>query len=253
MNLIAILIAIILCLSVFPTTVDAAEVWSDNFDDENLDGWTTFGFENITNGLPIDGNFSAEGGQLTALDDDINFARHDSTTSVGTWSFDMFVPDKLSADVGMVFMSNGSRPLEYETLSITIHAYTGENHFTIWELRGDDMVVFESPYIPTTGVLGWHHIDITRTDVGRFQVFVNDTIVWDFVSNDVTSSTYLELAAFNAAGAMFDNIVVSDTIDVTTTTTTTTTTTAAPIPLELIAIGAGVVILVLVIVYWIKK
>ena len=74
LQFIAIAVALAILLSVFPSASSAAVVWSDDFDDEVLDGWTTFGFENITNGLPIDGNFSAEGGQLTAMDDDINSA-----------------------------------------------------------------------------------------------------------------------------------------------------------------------------------
>ena len=247
--LIAVATVFLLCISSLPIAVDAAEVWSDNFDDEVLDGWTIFAYENITIGPIIDGNFSADGGRLTSMDDDINIARHNSTTNVGTWSFDMYVPNKPNADVGMTFMANDSRPLAYASRAMTVHAWTAGNRFLIWEIRDLEIIHFESPYFPAEGVIGWHHIDITRTDTGQIRVFFNGTMEWDFVSNDVTSSTYLALNAFGAEGAIFDNILVSDTIDVPTTTTTTT---AAPIPLELIVIGVGVVIIVLVIVYWIK-
>ena len=110
MHVIAGLTMFVLCISVCTTTTNAAEVWSDDFHDPNLPGWTFFGHENDTSHVEIGGNFSAASGMLTVLDDDFNVARQNSSTNVGTWSFDMFVPDDDDGHgfIGVDFMSNGS-------------------------------------------------------------------------------------------------------------------------------------------------
>ncbi|MHA2407868.1 MAG: hypothetical protein ACXACA_05815, partial [Candidatus Ranarchaeia archaeon] len=111
MHLIAGVMMFVLCISVCTTTTNAAEVWSDDFE-TGLDGWTIFGLDDFDTPEKIEGNFSAASGMLTVLDDDINFARHESTTNVGTWSFDMFVPDVVPGDgwggINVEFMGNGS-------------------------------------------------------------------------------------------------------------------------------------------------
>ena len=86
------LVMVILASSFGPMFASADVVWEDNFDDPNLPGWTIFGYENEFSQVTIEGNFSAASGVLEVLDDGMNFARHNSTTNVGTWSFDMFVP-----------------------------------------------------------------------------------------------------------------------------------------------------------------
>ena len=166
---------LIIYISVSLSSVYAAEVWSDNFNDEDISDWTVLAWDE---GSSITGNFSAEGGVLTALDNDLNLARHDSTTNVGTWSFDMYVPDLPNAIVAINFMSNGSRPLYYyNSMMVSVQAMTeGTDRFIIWEIRGWEAIEFEAPYFPTEGVVGWHHIDITRSSTGNFKVFFNGTL-----------------------------------------------------------------------------
>jgi len=240
-----------LCFSIFTNTASAAEMWSENFDD--FTGWTTFGFESYQSG-PIDaGNFSTTGDVLTVLDDEVNFARHDSVTEVGTWSFDIYVPDSPNGFTGVAFMSNGSRPLEYSTEMIALEATTeGTDRFILWWIRGASDWLGDVAYTPTDSILGWHHIDITRTVGGTFNVFFNGTFEYTTLTNDVLHSTYLECYAYNATGAMFDNIVVSDTIDITPPTTTPEPTPTA-IPWDLIAIGGGVAVVVIILVIVIVK
>jgi hypothetical protein len=249
-------VALVLLLSVLLPTSAAAVVWSDNFTDEVLDGWTIFGYENATYGNLIDGNFTAVGGMLTSLDDDFNWARHNSTTNVGTWNYDMYVPDVAGAVIGVSFMSNGSRPFpRYETRSISVDAMHDQSQFTFWQIRGDEAMGLDMPHPMPEGIVGWHHINITRTSGGHFYISINDTLAWDFVSNDVTTSTYLEAWALNGTGAMFDNFVVTDTpiIPTTTTTTTTTSTNETPLPLGLIAAGVGILLVLVIVVYWYKR
>ncbi|MFW9808231.1 MAG: hypothetical protein ACFFE6_02515 [Candidatus Thorarchaeota archaeon] len=240
----------VLCISVYTNTSQAAEVWREEFD-SGLTGWTTFAFESWQSGPVVEGNFSTADDMLTVLDDDVNFARHDSANVVGTWSFDMYIPDTPNGWIGVAFMSNGTRPLELDTRMIAIEATTdGTDRFVIWWLRGANNGVADTVYTPGGSIVGWHHIDVTRTSGGSFNVFFNGTFEYTTLTNDVTQSTYLECFASNATGAAFDNIIVSDTIDVTTPTLTPT---APPILWELVMIGGGVAIVVILLIIIVLK
>ena len=242
---------LVLCISVYPANVSADILWQDNFD-AGMGDWTTFAFLNWNTGPTVAGNFSVQGGALTVLDNDVNYARHDSTVEVGTWSFDLFVPDTPNGFAGVSFMSNGSRPIELDSRWIAVEAAWGViDRFNIWWQRGADNWIGDVCYTPTGSILGWHHIDVTRTSGGSINVFFNGTFEYNTVTNDVIHSTYLECYAVNATGAAFDNIVVSDTIDITTEPTTT----APPpeIPYILIAVGVAVVVLFLVAVVFLRR
>jgi hypothetical protein len=254
MHVVAGMTMFVLCLSVCTTTSSAALVWEDNFDDENLDGWTITGYESWSSLVTITGNFSAEGGALTCLDDDINVARHDSTTNVGTWSFDMFVPDDGEGVIDVMFMSNGSRPYpdHFGSLFMSVEAWIDHGRFDFWMLRGTGNGVLFDQFVPAE-FGGWHHFDVTRESNGQFNLFHNGTFKHQVLNNDVATSTYFEVWCGNASGAMIDNIVVDDEITITRTTTTTDdgpTPPPTPIPWDLIAIvgGVGVVVIMLAIV-----
>jgi hypothetical protein len=57
---------------------------------------------------------------------------------------------------------------------------------------------------------GWHHVDVTRDARGYFCVYLNNTLILEAVDTTVTTTS---LFAFAYAGA-FDNVVVSNTIDI---------------------------------------
>ena len=131
---------LILCLSVFTGTAEAAVVWEEDFE-AGMGDWTILGY-NETTKLPVPGNFSDAGGVLTSLDSDANIARHNSTMSVGTWSFDLFVPDEADGlgAIDVMFMSNGTRPYpEYRRFllklgTIMIGLTSGSFEETVMEL-----------------------------------------------------------------------------------------------------------------------
>jgi hypothetical protein len=246
LHLLAGITMIVLCISVLTATTTAATVWSEDFAD--MTEWTTTAFVTWQSGPIVEGNFSVIDGKLTVMDDDVNYARHDSAVTEGTWSFDMFVPDIPHGYVGVSFMSNGSRPLELDSRWIAVEAtMEGLDRFNFWWQRGPDNWVGDICYTPTGSILGWHHIDITRTSGGTFNLFFNGSFEYTTLTNDVTQSTYLECYGVNATGAMFDNIVVDDDPGkITPPTTPPTTPTAAPLPWDLIAIGGGVAVVVIV-------
>jgi hypothetical protein len=252
MNLIAGCIMFVLCISTFTTTSNAAEVWSDDFE-TGLDGWTFKGYEDDGTGSFIaltEGNFSDEGGNMTVLDSKVNVARHNSTTNVGTWSFDMYVPDDIGA-IDVVFMSDGGRPgfdnpggsgTVFSGNWVAIEAF--EDWFGLWQAREGDTEILSFWEIE---YYGWHHFDISRTSDSYFRVVQNGTQKASHVNDDVTSSEYLEVWFGNATGWAVDNIVVDDTPPPTPTPTTTPTPTPSPLPWELIVMGGGVAAVVIVV------
>ncbi|MFX0055570.1 MAG: hypothetical protein ACFFAX_14320 [Promethearchaeota archaeon] len=246
---------LVLCISICTTTSNAALVWQDNFDVPGLEDWIIFAYENLNDTDPMEGNFSDASGALEVLDDDMNFARHLSTTSVGTWSFDMFVPENENVEWAtyVYIMSNGSRQIPtYPSDFIAVGAWNREIQylwsFIVWTMNGLDWIIHKTIYRNP----GWHHIDVSRTNDGHFYVWFNGTLETDFIYNDVTRSTYLEFYSYNAAGAAIDNLVVRDDFPIpfpTPTPTPTPSSTPPPPPLlpwDLIAVGGGGALVVIV-------
>jgi hypothetical protein len=257
-QLIAGLAMFVLCISVCITTTSADEVWSEDFD-VPPDDWTIFGY--IYDGYPVptEGNFSYASGMLEALDDDVNIARHESNTSVGTWSFDMFVPDDDDGEGGIYveFMSNGSSFIEFGNASfVSVGAYLDEDKFVVWSIIGSSYQVYSDIHVDP--MEGWHHIEVSRTSDGHFCVWFNGTPEAHFTNTAVTSSIYLHFLCNDATGAAIDNLVVDDIVKQcslthTTTTTTTTTPTTTPTPIDpgliilIVGTGAGVVLIAIVV------
>ncbi|MFX1559378.1 MAG: hypothetical protein ACFFBL_02205, partial [Promethearchaeota archaeon] len=190
MHLIAGSTMLVLCISICITTSNATTIWEDNFENESLPGWTFYGWEGVSSPVKTEGNFSAADGTLKALDDDINVARHDSTVNVGTWKFDMYVPDDADGSVYLEFMSNGADHLELSNSSVMIvGAWLNEGRFMVWSMVGTSVHVSKNIHIP---LQGWHHLEVSRTSDGHFYVWFNGTLEADFDSSYVTDATYLQ-------------------------------------------------------------
>ncbi|MFW9868496.1 MAG: hypothetical protein ACFFFO_14360 [Candidatus Thorarchaeota archaeon] len=236
MHLIAGVTMFVLLLSVCTTTTNAAVIWSDDFEG-GLGDWTIFAYEDEYSLVTIEGNFTDAEGTLKVLDDDMNFARHSSTVNVGTWSFDMFVPDNELSGYAMYvyFMSNGSRQIPTFAnyfVGVGVWAHPAPS-FIVWTMNG--LISNVESTINIDPIQGWHHIDVSRTSDGNFYVFVNGTFEANFTSNAVTSSTYLEFYCYRATGAAIDNLVVDDTVKMPST----------PLSWELIIIGSVVTVVVI--------
>lgn len=212
--IIAGLALVLLCLSQVTSPTSAVVIWEDDFEGQP-DGWTFFGWSNATSQYEIiEGNFTTADGTLKVRDGDYNIARHSSTVNVGTWSFDLFIPDDYGAtgEVYVWFMSNGSRPLDLGVRCFMIGVWFPTDRFYVIERDGVIGTIHSSlgaNEIPADSISGWHHIDVSRNSTGYFEVYFNGTLVDDFVGASVTSSTYLEFLCYNATGAVLDNLVVS--------------------------------------------
>jgi hypothetical protein len=193
----------------------AAVVWSDDFNDGNMDGWDCISWPDMG-----PSNFTVINGVVYAQGDIINAARHESSVAYGTWSIDIYIAgEELSA---MEFISDAP----YGS-NVSQNGY--ELIFASGSLRGtsSNQIHFVELYATSTtsyqlGILdsyrmnpaGWHHVDITRDTSGYFCVYFNNTPIIELVDNTVKTSNGFALAFEENAGCAFDNVVVSDSVDI---------------------------------------
>jgi len=229
-----------LCISVCTTTSNVTVIWEENFDD--LDDWTIFAYENSTSLVTKEGNFSVADGTLKVLDDDFNVARRDSDVTVGSWLFDMYVVDDDEGWFYVVFMSNGTKPLDFSQEFVAVGAWISGGQFLAWQKSGDGVAVHSEMYMDS--LQGLHHVKVNRTSGGHFEVYLNGVLRGFFDDNSVTNSTYLEIEGGNAAGCYIDNIIVSD--DPNYPIPTPTTPPPGDFPWILVAVGGGVAVAVIV-------
>ena len=184
---------------------EADLVWSDNFDDGNMDGWYT----NELSGLTP--NYTVSGGVVYSHGVDVlQVASRESSVVYGTWSFDVYI-NRLAgieiietAEAGTNYTQDGYEvvfaPDEFNGIgpySIQLHELYATSA-TTWGYHRLDYKIIDPD--------GWHHFDITRDTSGYFCVYLNGTVVMEAIDNTVTTSNAF---AFCFVGA-FDNVVVSD-------------------------------------------
>jgi len=214
----------------------AAEVWSDDFEDGNLDGWT----ENL--------NCIVSGGRMKGSQAHAEIQRASTTTS-GTWSFDLHdVGEFATTAYYLTVVFKGSDPdvypHEYYALKI-IHTSAGDNLRYVYYL--DKKVEgLETHLASYDGLLAddlrgtLHQISISRTEVGEMVVRLNGTAILESTDADVTTSEYFFIV-FDYDWAI-DNILVDD------------VPTPAGIPLIFLVVGgAGVVVVLLVVLVFLKR
>jgi hypothetical protein len=197
-------------------------VWSEDFEDGNLDGW-----------MIVLGGFSVEDGTLRStvtkkMDPFREFylmsgMYHPSTVSVGTWSFDfMCTGTGECPELVVDFMSLTQHRMDVGVLGKSYGFYVGWWRFESYELYKDSNYPTSGKAIQIhksfsgTEMNKWHHVDITRNEDGRFCVYVDGDLGIDVVDKTNTESNYLgvHLEYSERGKAFIDNIVVSDSIDI---------------------------------------
>ena len=127
---------------------------------------------------------------------------------VGTWSFDLLVVDSGTSCLHVCFYCES-----FEIYPITgMDLKVSRNGFELmyWLDYYDDSI---GEYFPPFVMTGWQHIDITRDDTGLIRVYINNSLCIETVDNRIPSSSYFYLLTNQGEG--LDNIVVSDSIDIT--------------------------------------
>lgn len=272
------IICIIVFISDIPivsggSSVIAADIqWQDDFDDGNDDGWILSGVK-LTSGGDTetwDGNFQVNNGILNATGSDENpywnLASHESTMSIGMWSFDVYVVDVPWTHIHIYFMTD-----DWNNYPNTIYGY-------------DIMVITEDVDDPAGGsevyhegfllvrrngeydqwvnnwkiianyevegeVAGWYNLNITRSSLGEWNVYINDTLRMSVVDTTVDTSSYFRF--ITEGGPAFDNVIVSGNpgpLD----TTTTTLPSGYGEAIIVMTVGFGAIIVV-IIIYVIKR
>ena len=167
-------------------------VWSDNFDDGNYGGWTVRG-----------GNFTVEDGMLKAGSESSNTINCESFIPYGTWSFDLL--PTLTAKV--IFVSIDS------DLENDFQICTGAHDSTLNLAR---YVNGSRKYIYSfaVSISAWQHLDVTRNLDGRICVYDNGTLFVDMTDTTAISASHYYFEFWSQSGAIIDNIVVSDTVNI---------------------------------------
>ena len=197
-------------------------VWSDDFNDEKLDGWTV-----------VMGQLSAEGGLLHSIESgwiiDQEYtlqsgAYHPSTVSIGTWSFDFLLNSSDTPEIALEFLN-----LEQNKWSLDEMGgkqFKSYGFYAGWSYPGQYKIL-KNPRFPNSIELAlvraphdienvWHHVDITRDENGRIVVWVDGELIADLVDTEHEESKYfgVHLEYSHRGYSYIDNIVVSNTIDI---------------------------------------
>jgi hypothetical protein len=195
----------------------ASIIWSDNFDDGDLDGWTLsgaswFAYKGSKLGA---GNFSVADKTLRVTGVEkymaLSFSSHPKMTATGTWSWDLyFNPEGTmigkTAAIDFVDTPIMELPFDWSGYSIDI---TNMGDFTFWRIEdGTYAQVIASGFKSNQG--SWVHMDMTYDSNGRWCLYVNDTLKVDVVDKKVSDFSYFGF--WLVQGPAIDNVVVSDTV-----------------------------------------
>ncbi len=222
-------------------------VWSDNFNDGNLDGWTVF-----------EGSFSATTLRMESGTDLWNFASHPSTVTTGEWRFTVCVDAIAGPAVAFMATTTSGVGLACPSTCYLIFLSPHGGWIRLYKLESGSQSILGGYDIDI--VLGTvFEVIVTRDSNGQFNVWIDGTHRISAVSTNIESSSYF-VVRFHEGGYI-DNIRVYDEILTTTgteTETTTDTTTTEdgtftgwqlpPLPVEAIGIGIGVVAIIILIV-----
>jgi hypothetical protein len=215
------LLVLLFASMIFITPSRASVVWSDNFDDGNLDGWTISGasyYARKNGSIKAEGNFSAADKTLRATGRPIrhafSFATHPTMTTTGTWSWDLYFNPEgtINLDTGIINLID--KPIMELPFDFNGH------EIIITDLGGIDFRRFENGSVNDLFPKGafkahpgsWTHIDLTHDSNGRWCLYANGTLALDVVDKYFSDFSYFGF--WLQPGPAIDNVVVSDTINI---------------------------------------
>ncbi len=207
----------------------AAEVWSDDFNRENLGtDW------------PAQEHVTIDDGKLRATEAG-GSTYHLSTVSVGTWSFDVvdlgeFEPLLKGLFVYFMCCDPGAPDESCYAMEIYLTGKAEGYKYVYYLSRNQTRIASHDGMegVDLKGTL--HHMDISRTESGVIRVFLNDSLIIQETDTLIdTSECFKVVFGWDFA---IDNLVVDDVYM------------EAGVPPEIIAIvlgGAGVIIVAVVV------
>ncbi len=184
----------------------ATEIWSDDFEDGNYDGWTI-----------IDGNYSATTGLLIAAGEktDHHRLKHDSNIAYGTWSFDVYINQTglISGEHMYVYFCTEA----FGNLGEEKGYYLTLIPDSSWMVTPSSLILgsregFPSKVLGVWGYTGklpeYLYIDITRDLNGHFNVYVDGTLIIEAMDTEYTVGNYFGFDSQGGHG--LDNITVNN-------------------------------------------
>ena len=199
--------------------IPSAEVWSDNFDDEDISDWQLFAVNGTT--IPDtlqEGNTSAEGGVMRHDGRLWTYAGHNSSVAYGTWIFDIDIQDPINEfHFSILFISEiyDEQWLSAEAFGdcYCIVFYTNEydDHDIVLMRRSLDEASFNLDSYTTESIIGWKNIIITRELTGQIYVYMDGNLILG--GNDMRYSSSKRFYFSSKGGPAIDNVSVSDAID----------------------------------------
>ena len=189
-----VLIITIIIMTVLPgcsSVEDDSIVWSDDFDDGELEGWEVWwqkGLYSIEDGVLI----IKTGGDLY----------HESSVLNGTWSFDLFLDDNSGTTHEFRFTEG---TYNFQNLEVK----QAENT-QIWiTTQRDDGEAIPSHVDLGEKISSWHHFDITREENGMIKVFLDGEFILEHFDNREFDAEKLVIM-YCCSGPVLDNLVVRD-------------------------------------------
>lgn len=207
--------------------VYSATVWSDDFDDKNIDDWETelldwdlidaFTGETVEFDLS-DGTLKCPGetpGNIWYL------ATHESTVEYGKWSFDVNIVDTPDEHFYVFLMTDDWPDYPAQAYSYDLIFITGEGDpepdskggIILYKRAGYQALWYDiGAWGSTEEILGWHHIEVTRDTDGAFDVYLDDEHIIDGEDTDPKSGVFTTFRFEAPSGPEIDNIVIEDSI-----------------------------------------
>ena len=202
------------------THATSGDLWTADFNDENLDSWTIFGISYTTSPVSfVLGGFSATGGvlQATLSNNSFNIIQRESTNAYGNWSFDYYLSSEFQSAastyidfVGAPYSDATLQPIGY-TLEIKPNEISGSPGFKLWKNNNgspSDHGTYTRLNVMDTSVTvdTWLHFEIVRFLDDSMYVFLNGKQILQGTNSEYSTSSYFRILL--PMGPQIDNIRV---------------------------------------------
>lgn len=227
---------LILLLSINGNLCQASIVWSDNFDDGDLEGWKVSGASyagrTVQTLVVAPGNCSTAEKTLRETSkpkmSGYTYVAHPNGVNKGTWSFDAYFKEGGTFNGIPVIFNLVDKDEVTKADWMAWHGYelrgseTGSLGMTRMDRANGNPTLYGNythSFNPTTN--SWLHFDITYNGKGRFMVYVDNVLCLDLTDTTVTNFEYIGF--WLQSGSELDNIVVNDEVIVPSSSAKSTT------------------------------
>ena len=238
---------LLLVIGSFTLQVSAGVVWSDDFNDQNYDGWTI-----------LEGAFTISDSPKYSLTADFvgnSMIYYPSAQFNGEWIFELYEDGTEEDAIEILFMATGSTLEDFEgySLYLTYSEVDYDVEFCRWNYsstyeRSARWILDSFDIWISTETLpdpGWHWYNISRDLTGNFTVSRDNEVIittspeleeYEFTSPNYDSDKFVVRAE---EGASIDTIITGIDLPATITESTTGSDTTTSTPSETTTTSSG--------------